>query len=866
MSSSSTATEIAAHARDAAQLARTLQVDAARGLSADEAARRLRRDGPNALPQGPRRGWLSRLRDQLADFMIVVLLGAAALSALVGDALDALAIGAIVALNAAIGVVQEWRADRALRALRRFATLSASVLRDARAQRIDAHQLVVGDIVLLDAGDMVPADLRLLQVAQLAVDESALSGESVAVHKHTAPLPQATLALGDRANMAWRGTLVVAGRGRGIVVGTGARTELGRMAALVRRAPGYATPLQRRLGALGRRLSLLVLAICGALFVLGVARGEPWVPMALTAVSLAVAAIPEALPAVVSVVLALGARAMARHAALVRRLAAVEALGAVTVICSDKTGTLTVNRMRVEATRTWDALPDDALWQALVLCNDAVAGAQGGWIGDPMEVALLEAAARAGVDIAALRAARPRRVEFAFDAQRRRMTTVHPDGWRWQALTKGAPESVLPRCGVRRGLHGVHRFDVDAVQRAAHALAAQGMRVLAVAERHWDAPPPGDVAAVERDLCLLGLVALRDPPRPEARAAVAACHAAGIRAVMITGDHAATARAIAAELGFGLRGAAPVVLDGSELAALDDAALRAAVPRVQVFARMDPVQKIRIVDALQQRGDVVAMTGDGVNDAPALRRADVGVAMGRGGTDVAREAAGLILLDDHFATIVAAVREGRRIVDNLRKFLRYALAGNLGEIGAVALAPLCGMPLPLLPVQILWVNLVTDGLPGLAFGAEAAEPDVMRRGPRSPRHSLLAGATWQQVLGAGALIAALCLALQAWAVDVAHGRTMVFTTLTLSQLGHALAIRVEHAPWWRARPWSNPALLGAVALTAALQLLAVYLPALQRLLHTVALSPLELALCAGGTLLVAAAVEADRALRRRARG
>ncbi|MBA4178112.1 MAG: ATPase [Leptothrix sp. (in: Bacteria)] len=855
-----------AHLHPAAEVAQRLKVRVDEGLAADEVSRRQRQFGANRLPEAPPRAAWRRVADQFRDFMILVLLAAAVVSGLIGDLADTVVILVIVLLNAAIGVWQEWRADQALAALLRMATPQATVRRAGGAvQVVDTALLVPGDVVLLEAGGLVPADLRLHEVAQLRVDESALTGESVTVEKTEGELPappEGEHALGDRVNMAFKGTLVTHGRAEGLVVATGAQTQLGQVATMLGSAAERSTPLQRRLAAFGKRLSVVVLAICAVIFAIGVVRGEGVLLMALTAISLAVAAIPEALPAVVTVLLALGARRLVKVNALVRRLPAVETLGSVTVICSDKTGTLTQNRMTLREHRSWGD-GDQALWTALVLCNDAAAGAQG-WVGDPTETALLEAAQAAGLDVAALRAARPRRREWPFDAERKRMSTLHAaEAGGWQAFTKGAPESLLPRCepGPAR----------DEASGRAQLWAAQGRRVLAVASRSG----PGDAAALagdeeadgfEQGLTLIGLVGLIDPPRPEARQAVAECLSAGIRPVMITGDHPATALAIARDLGI-VDGGEQAVSTGAEVARLDDAALAALVPRVAVYARMDPAQKIRIVQALQSHGDFVAMTGDGVNDAPALKSADIGVAMGKGGTDVAREASALVLLDDNFATIVGAVREGRRIFDNIRKFIRYTMTSNSGEIWVLFLAPLLGMPISLLPIHILWINLVTDGLPGLALAAEPAERGVMQRPPRPPQESVFAHGLWQHALFVGLLMGGLCLGVQAWALQQGnvHWQTMVFTVLTLGQMAHVLAIRSERDSLFTQGLRSNLPLLAAVALTLALQLATVYVPALQPLFRTQALSAGELALCFALAVVVFAAVEIEKAWRRRAR-
>jgi Ca2+-transporting ATPase len=868
------------HLRDADDVARVHAVELSRGLSGEEVARRAELHGPNELAEGTRRSPWRLLLEQFADFMILVLVAAAVLSSALGDMIDALSILLIVVLNGLVGFVQAWRADHALAALRRLAAIHATVVRDGKVRQVSADALVPGDIVVIEAGNQIPADLRLTEVARLLVDESALTGESVSVEKHARVLGADAASLGDRVNMAYKGTTAAHGRGRGLVVAIGMSTELGKVASLLAASADRSTPLQRRLAGFGRRLAVAVLGICALVFAIGVLRGEPPVRMLLTAISLAVAAIPEALPAIVTVLLALGARHMVSLNALVRRLPSVETLGSVTFICSDKTGTLTQNRMRVEevvaAREAGSSVQEGGLspyrmeiLRAAALCNDASRDDAGDWHGDPTEVALVQAAAVAGIEKAEIDRLHPRACELPFDSERKRMTTFHPTSAGLVAYTKGAPECLVPLCTTQWTPNGSEALDAPLALAKAEAMAARGLRVLALARRQYDRlPGPSELESAEHGLELLGLVALIDPPREEAARAVQDCVSAGITPVMITGDHPATALAIARRLGIASPDAGcdgvPVVLTGAELATIDEATLRDLVRTVRVYARVDPAQKIRIVEALQSHGEFVAMTGDGVNDAPALKRADIGIAMGRGGTDVAREASSLVLLDDNFATIVGAVREGRRISDNIRKFVRYAMTGNSGEIWTIFLAPLFGLPIPLLPVHILWINLVTDGLPGLALAAEPADRGIMRRPPRAPNESLFSHGMWQHILFVGLLIGTLCLGVQAWAIAraPASAQTMVFTALTLTQMAHVLAIRTETDSLWRLGLRSNLPLLGAVALTCALQLVTIYVPWLQPLFRTVALNGAELGICFATAIAVLLAVEAEKMWRR----
>ncbi|MGE0793877.1 MAG: cation-translocating P-type ATPase [Acidimicrobiia bacterium] len=674
-----------------------------------------------------------------------------------------------------------------------------------------------------------------------------------------------------------------------MVVATGMATELGQIAALLQAHPVEHTPLQRRLAVLGRRMAAGAVGVCGVVFAAGMARGETAEDMFLTSVSLAVAAIPEGLPAIVTVALALGARRMADRHAVIRRLPAVETLGSVTVICSDKTGTLTENRMLVERIWTPSALyevggdgyaPDGALTGgpepsadpelahvALVAaaCNDAVLhpppGSDGDWTitGDPTEGALVVLAAKLGVDRGDLGQELPRAGEVAFDAARRRMTTIHHSGEGYWVATKGALDAILPL------LDAADRERAEAAVTAADDLADAGYRVLALAERHVDGlTEPLD--GLERRLRLLGLVGIADPPRTEVADAVASCRTAGIIPVMITGDHPRTARAIASRLGILGAGGTPEIVSGEELDGLDDEALRARVVDARVFARTNPEQKLRIVDAWKAHGAIVAMTGDGVNDAPALRRADIGVAMGVIGTDVSKEAADMVLADDNFATIVHAVEEGRRIYDSIRRFVRYLLTTNSGEIWIMFLAPLLGMPLPLLPIQILWINLVTDGPPAIALGVEPAEPDTMRRPPRRPEESILGGGLWQHAVWVGLLMAAVVLPLQAVARAADWPwQTMVFTTVAFLQLGHALAVRSERRSTFGLGYRTNPWIAWAVAASAAAQLATVYVPGLHDVFGTEALTAGQLAVVLVLSASAFLAVEVEKAVRRRGR-
>ncbi len=881
------------HALEVSDLLPALATSPERGLTAEEAARRLERYGYNELAEKPRPGFWKMLLAQLSSFIVIVLIVAGVVSAILGDYIEAGAILAIVALNAILGVVQERRAEEALAALRRMAAPEAQVVRDGHRISVPARELVPGDVIILEAGNFVPADLRLVETVNLRIEEAALTGESVPAEKDARVVLRQDVPLGDRLNTAFMGTVVAYGRGRGLVVTTGMHTQIGLIAAMLQVEEDELTPLQRKLDQLGKVLGWAALGVCALVFLVGWARGYEPFEMFITAVSLAVAAVPEGLAAVVTITLALGMREMIKRHALIRRLASVETLGSTTVICSDKTGTLTQNQMTV--TRLWvdgtmlevtgqgydpvgqfrvDGKPVDlnqmpgastALWAA-VLANDAeIEEAQEGGtarfrvVGDPTESALVVAAAKGGAHRDQVTRSYPRINEIPFDSDRKRMTTLHrvlepsstdpspfADGQQREwvvAAMKGAPDIVLELCTHVQHLDDSRTPLTEATRQqileANSRMAQQALRVLAVAYR-VEREEPGEVTVdvVERDLTFVGLFGMIDPGRAEVPAAIQIARKAGIRTVMITGDFANTARAIAEQIGLMRPGGQ--VLTGSELAGMDDATLTREVVRTDVYARVSPEHKVRIVDALKANGEIVAMTGDGVNDAPALKRSNIGVAMGITGTDVAKETADMVLTDDNYASIVSAVEQGRIIYSNIRKFVFYLLSCNLGEIAVIFIATLAGLPSPLTAIQLLWLNLVTDGAPALALGMEKGDPDTMDQPPRPPdepviNRSMRLGIVLQTLAISGTTLGAYFIGLQAHPEQPKFAETMAFATLSFSELLRAFTARSERYPLLRIGLFSNRTMVYAVLSSVVLVVMVLYVPFLQTVFDTVTL-------------------------------
>ena len=873
------------------------------GLTSAQVEESKKKHGANELiERGGRTPW-QILWEQITATMVLILIAAAVVAGLLGDTKNTIAILSIVALYALLGFIQEYRAEQAIAALKKMSVPNVRVIRDGKMQELSARELVPGDIIQLETGNVIPADLRLVEAVNLRIQEAALTGESEAIEKHVAALSNEDLPLGDRRNMAYMGTVITQGRGLALVTATGMNTELGKIADMIQAVKQEQTPLQRRLDALGKTLALIGVGIAVLIFILGIIRGDEVRHMLLTAVSVAVAIVPEGLPAVVTITLALGAQRMLQRQALIRKLPAVETLGSVTVICSDKTGTLTENRMTVvvldvaehaldltgdvardgslHATRGLGAPAQSSLSLAAIggaLCNDAKLVDEGDdrfhTMGDPTEGALVVAAAKMGYWKSSLDSSFPRAAELPFDSDRKRMTTVHHLGQydptvlsgleigdtRYIAFTKGGVDGLLDIAshvwadGKSVPLDDAWRSKIEASN---ERLARKGMRVLGVGFRLINAIPEIIQTDLEQNITLVGLFGMIDPPRNEVKDAVAIAKTAGIRPIMITGDHPLTAMEIARQLGITDNGR---VLTGVELEKITMDELKTMLDDVNVFARVAPEHKLRIVQALQEKGHVAAMTGDGVNDAPALRKADIGVAMGITGTDVSKEASDLVLLDDNFATIVAAVKEGRTIYDNIRKFVRFSVAGNIGKVLVMLIAPFLGKPLPLLPLQLLWLNLLTDGLLGLGMGVENPEKDTMKRKPYSPTEGVFSRGAGVQTIWVGALIGALALGLGSWYyfTDRPEWQTMIFTSLAFMQIFQALASRSDKDSLVKIGVMSNPVLAGMALLVFVLQMAVIYIPALANFFEVIPLRWHDLSIAAGTGLLVFLVMEVSK--------
>ena len=885
------------HTLTVAEVAARLRTDAGRGLAAAEAARRLRQYGPNALAETPGRSPLAIFAAQFRSLIVLLLVAATAVAFAMGETTEAVAILVVILLNAVIGFLTEWRAEQALTALQKQAVAVAQVIRGGEEREVPAAELVPGDVVVIAAGARVPADGRVAEAARLLVEEAALTGESLAVAKDTDPVADPVAPLGDRADMAFMGTTITDGRGRLIVTATGARTEMGKIGALIDEAGTRETPLERKLAQLGQALVGVVLALCAVIVVAGFLRGHAFLLMLEVGISLAIAAVPEGLPAVATMTLAMGMQRMARMRALVRRLPAVETLGSTTVICTDKTGTLTRNEMtvrafvlegeRLEVTGTGyttegefhrdgrpvDAKADGRLTLALrigALCNDAsieLRDGQNAVLGDPTEGALIVAAAKAGLDRPALDRDYPRVGEVPFDSESKRMITVHrtPEG-RTVAYLKGGVAAVLDACRARLAPEGTRPLGDEDRRRVVatnEELAAGALRVLALACR--DLPDGYVEEDLARDYDLVGLVGMIDPLREEAKEAIATCRGAGIRVSMITGDQPATAAEIARQLGLDrdARGNPLKTVHARELEGLDEEGWAARRRRVRRLRRVSPEHKLRIVEGLRRRGHVVAMTGDGVNDAPALKAADIGIAMGIKGTEVAKETADMILTDDNFATIVGAVEQGRIIYANILKFVHYLFSCNLAEIVVVFASIMLGWPMPLGALQILWLNLITDVFPAMALALEPSAPDMMKRPPRDPSEKLLNPEfvgliAWQGLLLAAATLVAFRVGLDrhgSGGAGLLRAETMAFMTLALAQVAHAFNARSQRRTAFTSRLFTNGWLWAAVLACVLLQAAAVSVPLLQRVLRTLPPSPSDWAVIVACSLAPVAVVE-----------
>ncbi|MEK8131940.1 calcium-translocating P-type ATPase, SERCA-type [Paenibacillus filicis] len=862
------------------------------GLSREEADKRLASHGKNELAEGQSISPITLFLNQFKDFMVLVLVGATLVSGLLGEYLDAITIIAIIFMNGILGFLQEFRAERSLRALKELSAPNAKVLREGKLESIPARELVPGDLIVLESGDRVPADVRFIETTGMYVEESALTGESVPVSKHTAALEQDEIPLGDQRNLGFMGTMITRGSGKAVVVRTGMQTEMGKIADMIQNTDAIDTPLQRRLEQLGKILIIVALALTVLVVVAGILHGQEPYGMFLAGVSLAVAAIPEGLPAIVTIALALGVQRMIQRKAIVRKLPSVETLGCASVICSDKTGTLTQNKMTV--THLWlggdvmevtgdgyepqgaivkEGKPVDLhnnqmlrrLLQVSVLCNNASlheekqegkrkeAAAAGVWTikGDPTEGALVVLGAKAGLTQSSLEGLYRRTLELPFDSDRKRMSVVVEHQGGRMACTKGAPDLLIQQCAYVLWDNRVIPFTPTLKQKvaaAAEGMAKNALRVLGLAYRELkESDQQLDEPGVECQLVFIGLTGMIDPPRREVREAITKCRRAGIKTVMITGDHQTTAEAIARQLGILPQDGQ--AMSGHQLAAMSDDELDKRVNEVYVYARVSPEHKLRIVKSLQRMGHTVAMTGDGVNDAPAIKAADIGIAMGISGTDVSKEASSLILSDDNFATIVSAIEEGRGIYENIRKFIRYLLASNVGEIMTMFLAMMAGLPLPLIPIQILWVNLVTDGLPAMALGVDQAEKDLMLQKPRSAKENIFARRLGWKIISRGILIGVCTLAAFYIALTTASddantlikAQTIAFVTLVMAQLIHVFDCRSSRSIFHR-NPLQNVWLVLAVGSSLLLVLPVLYVDALRTIFKTVPLGVTDWAL------------------------